>query len=188
MKNIIIKTTLFFSLSLLLFNCKKNKDEAPTPQNENEQEQITTLHLIVSEGSTVIDTFTFRDVDGPGGNAPTIEDVSLSANKSYNARLLLLDESGTEVDTISNEIEEEKDVHQFFYTITSANLTVNYDDADDNGVPVGLQTNMVTGAASTGTLKIVLKHQPDVKPTSGNGDPALGATDVEVTFVLNITT
>ncbi len=183
MKKSLIISALFIFLSFSLFNCKKNKDDAPTPQAPNEQEQITTLHLIVKEGGMLVDTFSFKDLDGPGGNAPTIETISLTASINYSATLLLLDQSKNPVDTISNEVEEEKNAHQFFYEITTANLTAQYNDVDDNGVPLGLETLMTTGTASTGTLKVTLKHQPSgIKPTTGNGDSSLGDTDVEVVF------
>jgi hypothetical protein len=186
MKKNLMKTALFIGLSFVLVNCKKNKDDAPTPQSPNEQEQITTLHLIVKDGGVLVDTFSFRDLDGPGGNAPTIETIELLENKSYTATLLLLDESKNPDVNISDEVAEEKNEHQFFYEVTTANLTVQYDDADDNGVPLGLETLMNTAGTNTGTLRVTLKHQPGVKPTTGNGDITLGDTDVEVEFDVNI--
>ena len=185
-KNTFITLLSLLSLSLIILSCKKNKDEAPTPQNPNEQEQITTLHLIVKEGTTVIDTFTFRDVDGPGGNAPSIETINLLANKNYNARLLLLDESKMPIDTISKAIKEERNAHQFFFYPSAAGVNIAYNDADDHGVPVGLEILLNTGAASSGNLHIVLKHQPNVKPTTGQGDASLGATDIDVTMPVGI--
>jgi len=186
MKKNLLNIALFVSLSFTLFNCKKNKDDAPTPQAPNEQEQITTLHLIVKEGSTLVDTFSFKDLDGPGGNAPTLETINLTAGKTYSALLLLLDQSKMPADTISKDVEEEKNEHQFFYAVTMANLSVQYNDVDDNGVPLGLKTLMTTAGASTGTLKVTLKHQPNLKPKTGNGDSSLGETDVEVIFNVNI--
>jgi hypothetical protein len=184
MKNstVIIRITGLVFISTLLLNCKKSKDEAPTPQNPNEQEQITTLRVIIKEGSTVVDTFSFRDIDGPGGNAPTIETIRLLANKNYSARLLLLDQSKVPAQNISNAIVKEKNEHQFFFTPTSVDLTVLYNDSDDYGVPLGIETLINTGAASTGTLRVLLKHQPNVKPKTGNGNSSLGATDIDVTF------
>ena len=181
-KNTLITLVSLLSLTVIILSCKKNKDQAPTPQNPNEQEQITTLHLIVKEGSIVVDTFTFRDVDGPGGNAPKIESINLLANKNYNAQLLLLDESKTPIDTISKAIKEERNEHQFFFTPSAAGVTIAYNDADDHGVPVGLEILLNTGAASTGELRIFLKHQPNVKPKTGQGDASLGATDIDVTM------
>ena len=64
------------------------------------------------------------------------------------------------------------------------NLTVNRTDVDDNTPPlqIGLQDNFVTGAASTGTLRTVLRHQPNAK--NGTYDP--GSTDLDVTYAVTI--
>ena len=176
-------SSAYLLLVLFTLACKRNNNSAPNPQDQNEEELITTVSLIIKEGSTLVDTFSFRDVDGVGGASPTIEQVILSANKTYSCTLLLLDESKNPTDTISAEVEEEKNEHQFFFHPSGgANLTITYDDADDNGVPLGLLTTFTTGAISTGKLGVVLKHQPDVKPTSGNGNESLGETDVEVEF------
>jgi hypothetical protein len=135
----------------------------------------------------LVDTFSFRDPDGAGGVAPVIEPITLYANKNYTCTLLLLDETKKPVDTISLEIEEEKEVHQFFFRPSiGANMTFAYLDYDTNGVPVGLQTTLATGTASTGELTVALKHQPGVKPTTGNGNEALGETDVEVVFSITV--
>jgi hypothetical protein len=64
------------------------------------------------------------------------------------------------------------------------NLTVNRTDLDDNTPPlqIGLQDNFVTGAASTGTLRTVLRHQPNAK----NGTYPPGSTDLDVTYAITI--
>jgi hypothetical protein len=64
------------------------------------------------------------------------------------------------------------------------NLTVNITDHDTNpqAYPVGLQSNFVTGAASNGWLRLVLRHQPNVK----NGTYAPGDTDLDVGFTVKI--
>ena len=59
-----------------------------------------------------------------------------------------------------------------------ANLTVDITDQDDNGLDVGLSTTWTTGDASTGSLSIELRHQPDVK----DGTCTPGDTDVLATF------
>ncbi|MDF2455512.1 MAG: hypothetical protein K0R51_1505 [Cytophagaceae bacterium] len=187
MKKIIL-SSLILSFVLLVSSCKRNDDDAPTPQDQNEEELITTVSLIIKENGVLVDTFSFKDSDGVGGEAPTIEDITLDANKTYTCTLLLLDETKNPVENISEEIEEENDEHQFFFHPSAGtNLTVNYLDFDDNNVPVGLETELVTGAASSGTFRVVLKHQPGVKPTTGDtGNEALGETDVEVEFDVTI--
>lgn len=188
MKKLTFNAIIICSLALLIFSCKKKNDPIPkAPQNPNEAELITTLKIIFTEQiSGNVSAFSFRDIDGPGGNAPTKDIIQLDASKTYSGRIILLDETKSPVDSISNEVEEEKDDHQFFFTVTSANLTSSYTDYDTHGVPLGLYPNFVTGSASTGKLKVVLKHQPDIKPNSGNGNASIGETDIEVEFDVTI--
>ncbi len=173
---------------LLAFSCKKKDDPKPSnPPNTNEEELITTLKIMFTEeGTGTVSVFQFADLDGSGGNAPTQDQIVLNAGKTYHGRIILLDQTKSPVDSISNEVEEEKNAHQFFYTTTGDNLSVSYTDFDDHGVPVGLFPDFVTGVAGSGTLKVVLKHQPDLKPTSGMGNSSIGETDVEVIFNVTI--
>jgi hypothetical protein len=74
-------------------------------------------------------------------------------------------------------------------TVTSAtgpylNLVVTRTDYDTNNPPmqVGLNTNFATGAASTGWLRVVQRHQPNVK--NGTYDP--GSADFDTNFAVNI--
>jgi hypothetical protein len=165
----------------LLSGCDKDEDEQPT----NEGELITTVTLTMQEvGTTNTVTATFRDPDGEGGNAPTkFDEIVLKPNAVYNTTITLLDESKTPAENISEEVEEEADDHQFFYTPTTGlNVTVAYDDKDSKNLPVGLKTKTTTGAASTGKLKVTLKHQPGTK----NNNIATGETDVELDFTTKV--
>jgi hypothetical protein len=188
-----MKNTIKILFLLLIFistviSCKKKDDPKPSdPQNNNEEELITTLKLILTEdGTSNVSTFQFADLDGSGGNAPTVDNIVLEAGKTYHGKIILLDQTKSPADSISNEVEEEADEHQFFFEVTTANLTISYTDFDSHGVPLGLFPDVVTGAASSGTLKVTLKHQPELKPTSGMGDSTKGETDVEVTFNVTI--
>lgn len=64
------------------------------------------------------------------------------------------------------------------------NLTVTRLDMDNNTPPlqVGLQDQFVTGPASNGTLRVVLRHQPNAK--NGTYDP--GSTDLDITLAITI--
>ena len=64
------------------------------------------------------------------------------------------------------------------------NLSVTRTDLDSNNPPlqIGLSDNFVTGAASNGILRVVLRHQPNAK--NGTYDP--GSTDLDVTYAVNI--
>jgi hypothetical protein len=178
---------LLATLSTLVFaSCQK--DDVENPDDNNESELITTVTLAFTDSANTASVryFTFNDPDGEGGNGPTqFDTIRLQASTTYFTSVILLDQSGSAVDTISNEVLEEGVDHQFFFNTTGASATITYTDTDDNGNPIGLQTKWVTGNISTGIATVVLKHQPDIKaPAPGN--EALGETDVELSFVFEI--
>ena len=69
-------------------------------------------------------------------------------------------------------------------TGSSLNLTITLTDHDTNPqqYPVGLESKFVTGAAGTGWLRVVMRHQPNIK----NGTYAPGSTDLDVGFNVQI--
>ncbi|HSY61356.1 MAG TPA: hypothetical protein VK796_05740 [Cytophaga sp.] len=188
----LLKAALFICVLATTIACKKDNNDVSKPANPNETELITTVKLIIAPSSNVSAQtfFSYRDLDGDGGNAPTIDTIRLNANTEYNVQVLVLDETKNPVDTTSKEIEAEKNIHQFFYSkIGTYNLTTTYLDFDDHNVPVGLNFKLNTGTGfieKTNKLQVVLKHQPGLKPTTGSGDESLGETDVEVYFPILI--
>ena len=60
-----------------------------------------------------------------------------------------------------------------------------YEDEDGDGNPIGLETTMITGDPSTGTLTVILRHEPDKNAdgvSDGDITNAGGETDIEVDF------
>lgn len=166
----------FVAQCSLYTSCTK-KDANP----DEEQELITTLKIVATNSTNTADvrTFMFKDIDGAGGNEPTIDNVSLAANAVYNVTIEVLDESKIPAENITADIATKKNDHQFFFVSSvGLNLTNTYQDADDNNLPVGLITKFATGAVSTGILTVTLKHQPGTK----NNNIATGETDVQVNF------
>jgi hypothetical protein len=183
MKHIFIGSLLL--AALVTTSCKKDDDlpELPPP-SENEVEVITTLRITFTDVLGVQPTVsaTFRDPDGEGGIGPDIFDtIRLAPSTTYNASILLLNETASPVDTISNEVLDEGADHLFCFDPTGANVTISRTDTDGT-YEIGLQSQWVTGAVSTGSVTITLKHQPGVK----DGTCTPGDTDVEVTFVTEI--
>lgn len=180
------KKLLFFAFILFsVISCDDDKGEVP-----NEEEVITTLNYVLapSDGGAAI-TLSFRDLDGDGGNAPVITGGTLATNKTYVGTLQLLNETETPAGNINEEIQEEKEDHQFFFQSTVPNIAVSYTDLDANGKPVGLLSTLVTGAAGSGNIKVTLRHEPNKTATGvSNGDitNAGGETDIEVTFPVNV--
>ena len=178
----IFKTTFIviclFASTLFYSACIKT---IVNPPNPNDEELITTLQInwIDSAGVQMPVSAIYKDIDGDGGNAPIQWDsIKLKANTTYFATILLLDETKMPIDTISNQVLEEAQDHLFCFSPNDINATVIRTDKDQNNLEIGLQTKWITNAQSTGTMQIVLRHQPNIK----NGSCALGASDLDITF------
>ena len=158
-------------------------DDDNTPDEVNEEEVITTLTVTLDSGTDQI-VLQYQDLDGEGSD-PAVITVSgtLSANTVYDGSIVLLNE--IEGENITEEVEEEADEHQFFYTVGSGlNVTTDYNDADSMGNPVGLSFILSTSDASSGALTFTLRHEPN-KPNDGL-ETAGGETDIEVTFDVTV--
>jgi hypothetical protein len=191
LKTIEMKNNLKYVWALPLFSilfftaCEKEDPIVP-----NEEELITTLIYTLTPvgGGTPIE-FRFEDLDGDGGDAPVVTEGTLSSNTIYSGVITLLNETESPADIISEEVANEAEEHQLFFTVTTANATIAYADADADGNPVGLTTTLATAGASTGTLLVTLRHEPAKSATgvsAGNITNAGGETDIEVMFNLTI--
>ena len=174
---------LAFVVSMPLFQACNDDD----PEPENEEELITTLTMTFTNDADAGDVVvaTFRDLDGDGGNPPTISNPTLSAGATYSAAIVLLNETETPPEDITEEVEEEGEEHQFFFSGT-ASLGYVYTDMDASGNPIGITSRWDTESTPTdGTLTVILRHEPD-KNAAGVSDGDItnagGETDIEVTF------
>jgi hypothetical protein len=167
---------LIATLLVALGSCDKDDDVDP-----NEEELITTVKInLLASGSTTPEVFTFKDIDGPGGAAPTIDSIIIDAGKQYTAVLQFLNESVSPPEDITAEIATEADDHQIYFTPAGMNINATNLNTDSNGLPVGITSAWQTGGAGKGTMTITLKHKPGTKAA---GDPvSKGETDVEVVF------
>lgn len=191
MKNLMkqsAKGVLSMFLMLTVFTACDSDDPEPV----NEEELITTVKLTFTNTANAQDVVTanFQDLDGEGGNAPTIDGITLSANSTYTLTVQFLNEQESPAEDITEEVEEEDEEHQVFFVASGgAEFTYEYGDQDDDQNPLGLTGTATTGAAGSGTLQVLLIHEPN-KSGSGvsAGDPtnAGGESDVDVTFSLTI--
>ncbi len=178
--------------ALMVTGCKKDDPMSPNP-DPNTQELITTviLRLADTTGNTANNvTATFRDLDGPGGNPPSIDTLRLKAGVGYDCHVLILDQTKTPVDTVSNEVEEEGKAHRIWYTAGGGATTrVSVVPRDNDGgaptpLPIGLHVriNVSAGGSATGTLRSVLKHYEPESTKRSDTNGSLGETDFDVTF------
>lgn len=184
MKQVKIQLIWLACVVLLAGACKKDEEEvAPTDDNE----AITTAILTLTNKTLPSDVVT-ATID----NLNTTADFSkatlnLKANTMYAGVITLLDKTKTPALDVSAEVKGEANEHLLVYTPTPANLlTVTVTDKDTNPAPgpypLGLTTDILTGNAGSGKLKLVLRHQPDVK----NGSPTPGTSDLDVDFTVTI--
>lgn len=179
MKTIKLLAVLFIS-TLVFTSCEDDHDD--DHDHGSDEELITTVLYTLTDGNNTI-VLEWEDLDGDTGNAPTISSGTLTANTSYTGSIQLLNRTESPAEDITLEVRAEGDEHEFFYTNT-AGLTITKTDTDGTN-PVGIETSLSTGAAGSGSLTIVLKHEP-TKPNDGTAANAGGSTDVQVTFPISI--
>lgn len=182
------KFSLLFSIFFLLLILSSCNDDDVTPDNDEEVITTLTLSLTPSSGGVPV-VMVFQDLDGDGGNAPTVTGGTLAANTTYSGSATFLNEAESPAEDITEEIEEEDEEHQVFYAASGINITPSYNDMDEDGNPIGLATTMQTGSASSGTLTVTLRHEPNKSATgvsAGDITNAGGETDIEVTFPVSI--
>jgi hypothetical protein len=196
-------TTLIWVLTPFVIVSIASSCEVEDPVKEEVPELITTVRLTfvpASGGSPVI--VIAMDPDGEGVQDIEIEEpVNLMSATSYTLEITLInglaDPTQPEYD-VTEEVREEADEHAFYFSWTgnlfsspigdgnadNAGDDVNYLDADANGLPLGIETAWITGISTTGELRIILKHQPDLK--SEHATAQTGETDLDVTFPVTI--
>ena len=158
--------------------------EPPADNGPGEEELITRVVLTLTGGGETI-LATFSDPDGDGTNAE-VDQITLAEGTTYTGTIALFDDANDE--NITEEIAEEDDEHQFFYTVVGAaadRVTITVTDRDANGLPVGLTFTVVVseGGSDAGVLNVVLSHF-DEEPKTGTSRSS--ETDVDVTFPLVI--
>lgn len=177
-------TTLLVVLTIVFASCKNND-----PEPVNEEEVITTVIVTLTPTAGTPVTLTYRDLDGDGPNAPVITGGTLVAGTTYTGAIQVLNETETPAEDITEEIEEEDDEHQFFFSFTNGVATTAYTDLDGNNNPIGLAFTLTAGAAGQGDFTVILLHEPDkTAPGVAGGEPtnAGGETDVEATFPITV--
>ncbi|MDO7873262.1 hypothetical protein Q5H93_00850 [Hymenobacter sp. ASUV-10] len=184
-----MKITFFRPFALILlaapFFTACDDDKDPAPVDENEIITTVTYTLTPVGGGTPV-SITYRDPDGDQGSQPGVITgaLTLAAGTSYTGALTLLDETKTPAGNTTADILAEADEHLFVYTVNPAGLlTIARTDKDSKNLEVGLATSVQTRAtAGTGTLNIVLRHQPGVK----DGTATPGSSDVDVNFPVTV--
>ena len=198
-KNIFkLNIPLYSLISLVIFTACEDDDVVP--EEEEEMEVITDVTLVFTSDAGAVVTASAQDPDGEGvQELVVLDEIQLQAGTNYTLTFDIMNNLETPGEDIGDEIAEEDDEHQIFFAwtegafsnptgngnIDNASDPVNYNDADGNGNPLGLNTSWTAGDPTTAaSFTVRLQHQPDVKTsTSGAND---GDTDFELQFRLTI--
>lgn len=176
---LLLAAALFGSVTIT--SCSKDNEE------DNDEELITTLALSFTPvGGGTPTTFQFRDVDGPGGNPPVVDEIVLSAGTEYTFTVTVLNESVSPAEDITVEINSESTSHRFYHLPSAASsITVDNLNTDTNGVTLGVNGRVTTGAVANGTYRVVLRHYgatPPDKAESDAVDSPKSSSDIDITF------
>lgn len=185
MKQLHNQLILILYLVFIFGGCGKKEEPAP----EDENELITTVRLKFTEsGTTTTQTFEWKDLDGDGGNAPTITSVILRSSRTYKLDVEFLDESTTPAINKTTEIQTKADQHLVVLAPSPSSLfSYTPTDKDSRNFPIGLTGTVVTSSTNMGTLRVQLRHHPPIngQPVK-NGTVIPGSDDVNVTFSLTV--
>jgi hypothetical protein len=186
MKTILKITGTTLAAFLIFWGCNNGEKTVSPPLPGNEF--LTSVQLIAtnaSDGSDV-QTAIITDTTIISNPPASIQNpvLNLKANSTYHVAVKFLDETKTPAGDVTTDIYDRRNYHLVCFDVSGANLTVTRTDLDTNNPPlqIGLKDDFATGAASTGTLNVQLRHQPNAK----NGDCAPGSSDADVTFTIKI--
>ena len=177
--------------------------------HDNEVISLVELTFTPTGGGDAL-VFTFNDPDGDGGASGVAERISLTAGVEYTLTVSLLNSLVDPPEDLTEEVKAEAEDHQIFLlgdltgpasadggllTHAYADLESDYGaNAVGDDLPVGLRNTITAEAAGAGTLRLVLRHLPEV-----NGQPQKtadlaadlaagldlpGSVDVDITFDL----
>ena len=171
------------AIPFLYFSCSDD-DDAPEPINEEEVITTMTVTLVAHDGSGVV-TMQTQDLDGDGPGLPELT-VSgpISAASSYSGSIVWLNEMEDPAEDVTEEILEEADEHQVFFSASDLDIDFVYSDFDSNDLPLGTQFILAPNSSGSGTITITLVHEP-TKPNDGL-DTAGGSIDIQTTFPVTV--
>ena len=176
--------------------------------NENPNEVMTTLRLTFSP-LTGEESFSVSWADPELSPHPHVDEIVLQYGRTYRVDLEVFNELEIPVEDITPEIQDEMDEHQVFFTgnaVEGPSTTTNpdaiiqqlYDDVDNYGYPIGLESTIVSTNTGSGVLSIQLRHLPMLKGAllksdglaslmANEGEEAMpGSTDIRVDFNISV--
>lgn len=183
-RNLIMVLALVFLTSL---GCGSDD-----PEVVNDEGFITTVVLTFTNNGQTDEAIMaiFRDIDGPGGEDPSITPIQINANASYTLTVEFMDESASPTKDVTAEVREENLDYQVFYSFgVNSGIEYRYGDQDDQGNPIGLTGTLTTTSAGLSTITVVLLNELNKSAAGvaeGNMGVAGGTESIRVSFSLTV--
>ena len=164
-----MSTPVRLSALSLLFALSACSDVEDSSRDETINEVMTTVVLnFTADDGTELE-FVWADPDNTAN--PSIDTIVLSDAADYTLSLSFLNELENPTEDVTPEIADEDDQHFVFITGSAVtgpatkdnpNAVVEhlYADEDDNGLPVGLDNDILTIAPGEGEFTVTLRHMP----------------------------
>ena len=185
---------LLFTLATACSDVKDDHDH-----HDHDHELITTL-VLDFEATDGSESFSAEWADAEQSGTPTVDDIFLTDGLTYTVMVSVLNELEDPPEDVTEEIADEADEHQVFFTggAVGSLVSQSYLDSDENGLPLGLENEFAVLSAGSDTLKVTLRHMPKESGQSikeeGLADQALsdgigslpGDSDVSVDFSLTV--
>ena len=177
---------ILLAFSLVLTACDSTEPEDDDGPGEEEVISNVTVTLEPAAGGDPVTAEAAFDETGVKQSAETL---TLAAGATYNGMITLRDRFNDE--DITEEIDEEREEHRFFYVIqgdVSDAVTVTIDDEDANGRPVGLQFTVTVAddASGSGELRVVLGHYDERPKQESETIDDIPETDIDFTYPVTV--
>lgn len=126
----------------------------------DEQELITAVELSFRDEAGMVSVASWDASDS--STDPVIDSVSLVVEQNYALSVRFLNGLEEPSEDLTAEIQGEGTEHQVFFggSVFDGILMHSYEDADENGLPIGLDNSIQTIGVGEGNLTLALRHMP----------------------------
>ncbi len=176
---------LLLMFALFVTACDSTEPDDDGPGEEEIISNVTVTLTNAADNSTV----TAEAVFDEAGVEQSVETLDLTAGATYDGTIELLNRFENE--DITEEIDEERDEHQFFYVAqgeVSDDLTITITDTDSNDLPVGLEFTVTVAddASGAGEVRVVLGHYDERAKQADESLDNIPETDIDFTYPVAI--
>lgn len=155
-------------LLMLLMGCNDDVSDPDGHDHDHDHGVIAAVQLTFAPTSGG-DAVTYEIHDGVS------DEVQLMAGESYDLSVAILEDDADGLLDLTGEISNDAESHQVFFLgediaseatqSQNALVSVDYNDSDSNGMPLGIDSVATGLQAGSGSMQVVLRHMP---PENGN--------------------